>query len=122
MWLQAFCSVVSSAFREIEGKQLLKGHSIEGKLCLFMLTMLCVVINALEKGVFYGKREGSLEKGLDEKTEIRIMGQTQCYLHRKEASEENKQTKRSKIREMQVAQTLCYPIRSHLSTKVRHQI
>lgn len=73
----------------------MKGHFINGKVYLFMLIMLFVVFNALGKGVLYRKREGSLEKGLDEKTKIRIMGQIQCYLHGKD-SLERKQTNKQK--------------------------
>lgn len=55
----------------------MKGHSIKGKVYLFLLLMLFVVFHALGKGVLYRERGGSLEKGLGEKTKIRITGQVQ---------------------------------------------
>lgn len=74
----------------------MKGHSIKGKVYLFLFLMLFVVFNALRKGVLYRKRGRSLEKALDEeKKEKIIMGQIQSYLYRKD-SLERKQTSKKK--------------------------
>lgn len=106
-------------FKEIKGKQLLKGHCIKGKVYLFMLIMQFVVLYALGKSVLYRKREGSLAKGLDEKAKIRIMGQIQCYLYRKD-SLERKQTNKKKENAWSSDPLLSYW--DCQSTKIRYQI
>lgn len=76
-------------FKEIKGKQVMKGHCIKGKVYLFMLIMPFVVLYALGESVLYRKGEGSLAKGLDEKAKIRIMGRYNATCLGKTAWKEN---------------------------------